>query len=80
LLHPLFHEIGLGLAILMGGLALIRGVLIHGYFMPIGVGSVGLGVMIGALTLPHSGGETLWTLVGVGLLALGHDLNQRATH
>ena len=42
------------------------------------VGALGLGVMAGALTLPHSDGEVLYTLVGVGLLALGHDLNRRA--
>jgi hypothetical protein len=43
------------------------------------VGALGLGVMAGAVSLPHDGsGETLFTLVGVGLLALGHDLNQRA--
>ncbi len=40
--------------------------------------SVG-GVGAGALTLPHDGGEMTWTLIGVGLLALGHDLNRRAT-
>jgi hypothetical protein len=36
--------------------------------------------MAGAMTLPHDsgGGETLWTIVGVGLLAFGHDLNRRA--
>jgi uncharacterized membrane protein YfcA len=39
-----------------------------------------LGMMAGALTLPHGDGELLATLVGVAVLALGHDLNFRARH
>ncbi|RDE06446.1 MerC domain-containing protein [Sphingomonas aracearum] len=80
LLNPLFHEIGLTLAIVLGVVALGRGILDHGYMMPAAVGALGLGIMAGALSLPHGfGNETVWTLVGVGLLALGHDLNRRAT-
>lgn len=81
LLAPIVHEVGLSIAILLGALALGHGVTQHGYMMPISVGALGLGVMAGAVSLPHDGsGETLFTLVGVGLLALGHDLNRRATH
>lgn len=81
LLNPLIHEIGLSFAILLGAVALGRGVVLHGYVMPLALGSFGLGVMAGAISLPHDGGsETVWTLIGVGLLALGHDLNHRATH
>lgn len=79
LLHPAFHEIGLVLAIGFGAVALGRGIWDHGYMMPSAVGALGLGVMAGAMTLHHDGGETTWTLIGVGLLALGHDLNRRAT-
>lgn len=79
LLNPLFHEVGLSIAILLGAIALGRGIWQHGYMLPSSVGGLGLGVMAGALTLPHDGGnETLFTLIGVGLLALGHDLNRRA--
>lgn len=79
LLAPEVHEIGLSIAILLGAMALGRGVLQHGFMMPISIGALGLGVMAGAVSLPHDGnGETLFTLIGVGLLALGHDLNQRA--
>lgn len=78
LLHPLFHEVGLVLAILFGAIALGRGVLTHGYVMPVWIGSLGLGVMAGAMTLPHDGGETIFTILGVAILALGHDLNRRA--
>ncbi len=79
LLSPIFHEVGLSIAILLGAVAMGRGVWQHGYMMPAAVGALGLGLMAGAISLPHGdGGETLWTLIGVGLLALGHDLNQRA--
>ena len=81
LLNPLVHELGLVIAIVLGAVALGRGMFMHGYVMPLAVGSFGLGVMAGAISLPHDGGqETIWTLIGVGLLALGHDLNHRATH
>ena len=69
------HEIGLSLAMVMGVIALGRGILDHGFAMPSAVGGLGLGVMAGALTLPHNGSEALYTMVGVGILALGHRLN-----
>lgn len=77
-LNPLFHEVGLLLAILFGAIGLGRGVLTHGYAMPAWIGSLGLGVMLGALTLPHDGSEALFTIIGVAIVALGHDLNRRA--
>ncbi|MDO7843254.1 MerC domain-containing protein [Sphingomonas immobilis] len=82
LLNPLFHEIGLSIAILLGIIALGRGAISHGYMLPAAVGSFGLGIMGGALSLPHDGGggETVWTLIGVAILALGHDLNRRAAN
>lgn len=76
---PHMHEIGLAIAIPLGALALGRGIFEHGFMMPSSVGGLGLGVMAGALQLPHGGNEILATLVGVGLLALGHDLNRRAS-
>lgn len=78
LLDPHVHEIGLALAIPLGAIALGRGIWTHGYMMPSAVGALGLGVMAGALTLPHGDTEVLYTMIGVGLLALGHDLNRRA--
>ena len=76
---PHLHEFGLALAIPLGVVALVRGIAEHGFMMPVSVGGLGLGVMAGALTLPHGGAEVAWTLIGVGLLALGHDLNRRAS-
>ena len=74
------HEVGLSIAIVLGALALGRGALEHGYMIPAGVGAFGPGMMAGAMQLPHDGGETLWTIMGVGMLALGHDLNRRAAN
>lgn len=75
---PLFHEAGLVLAILLGAVALGHGAIMHGYMMPAAIGSLGLGVMAGALTMDHGLQESVYTLIGVGVLALGHDLNHRA--
>ena len=72
------HEIGLVIAMGLGAIALGRGVLIHGFLMPWAVGWLGLGVMAGALTMGHGGNEALYTIVGVSLLALGHQLNRIA--
>jgi len=80
LLSPAIHEIGLTLAIGFGIIALGRGIVTHGYMMPAVVGAFGLGIMAGALSLPHGEFEIFWTLVGVSLVALGHDLNRRATY
>ena len=80
LLNPAIHEVGLTLAIGFGVIALGRGIMSHGYMMPAVVGAFGIGVMAGALSLPHSEFEVFWTLVGVSLVALGHDLNRRATY
>lgn len=81
LLNPIFHEVGLTIAIGLGALALGRGIFSHGYMAPAVTGSLGLGIMAGAMSLPHgNGGETFWTLIGVAILALGHDLNRRAAN
>lgn len=76
---PHVHEFGLAIAIPLGVVALGRGIWQHGYMMPSAVGGLGIGTMAAALSMPHGGDEVLTTLVGVGLLALGHDLNGRAS-
>lgn len=80
LLDPVIHEIGLVFAIMFGVLALGKGLIEHGFLVPAAIGAVGIGMMTGALTLPHSDGELFYTIFGVALLALGHDLNHRATN
>jgi len=77
---PWIHEVGLSLAMLMGAYALGRGILEHGFMMPSAVGGLGLGVMAGALSLGHGGSEATYTMLGVAILALGHDLNRRAAN
>ena len=78
LLHPAVHEIGLLLAILLGLIGLGRGVMQHGFMLPAAIAGLGLGVMAGALVVGHEGGELLYSVIGVLILALGHDLNRRA--
>lgn len=72
------HEVGLSLAMVMGVVALGKGIREHGFAMPSAVGGLGLGVMAGALTMPHNGSEALYTVIGVSILALGHRLNHIA--
>jgi hypothetical protein len=78
LVDPRIHEIGLGLAILLGGLGLGRGIFDHGYMMPSSIGGIGLGTMAGSLTMSHGLEEIVVSVFGVLVLALGHDLNRRA--
>ena len=75
---PIVHEVGLTLAMFLGSIALGRGVVEHGFMMPSAVGGLGLGVMAGALRMPHDGTEALYTVIGVMILALGHRLNAMA--
>lgn len=72
---PVIHEVGLTLAMIIGTIALVRGVREHGFVLPAVVGALGLGVMAFALSLPEGGHEPIYTVVGVMVLALGHRLN-----
>ncbi len=80
LVDPIIHEIGLVFAIIFGIIALGKGLWEHGFVMPAAIGALGLGMMSGALTLEHGTVEIIWTILGVGVLALGHDLNHRAAN
>jgi hypothetical protein len=80
LLNPMIHEVGLTIAIGLGVVALGRGIVTHGYMLPASVGGLGLGVMAGSITLPEGGSGTVYTILGVMILALGHDLNRRAAN
>jgi len=71
----IIHEVGLTLAMIIGSIALVRGVREHGFVLPAIVGALGLGVMAFALSLPEGGHEPIYTVVGVMVLALGHRLN-----
>ena len=76
--RPIIHEVGLSLAMILGAIALGRGIREHGFVRPAAVGSVGLCIMAFAMTLHESGFEPAFTIVGVGVLALGHRLNMMA--
>lgn len=71
------HEAGLALAVALGAVALGRGILAHGRLIPAVIGGAGLAMMAGALMMPHGWSETVWTVLGVSVLALGHHLNRR---
>jgi len=77
--QPIIHEVGLTLAMALAALALGRGILQHGFLLPSSIGALGLGVMAGALTMPHDGRESLYTIIGVLIVALGHRLNVLAS-
>ncbi|WP_284734548.1 MerC domain-containing protein [Sphingosinicella terrae] len=78
LLDPMIHEVGMMLALVLGIFGLGRGIREHGFMLPACIGSLGLGMMAGALTLDHGGLTTVYSVMGVLILALGHDLNRRA--
>ena len=76
--QPIIHEVGLSLAMIIGAVALGRGVREHGFLLPSAVGMVGLATMAYAMTLHESGFEPALTILGVMILALGHKLNIEA--
>jgi hypothetical protein len=78
LLDPRIHEVGLVLAIILGVIGLGSGIRKHGFMLPAAVGAMGLGTMAGSLTLHHGPEEVIYSVFGVLMLALGHDLNRRA--
>lgn len=77
--QPIIHEVGLTLAMILGAIALGRGIREHGFLLPSAVGVVGLMTMAYAMTLHETGYEPAITIVGVAILALGHRLNLMAT-
>src|SRR4029079_10507220 len=75
---PIIHEVGLSLAMIIGAIALGRGIREHGFLLPSAVGIVGLAIMGSAMTLHEPGLEPAFTILGVLALALGHKLNIEA--
>ena len=76
--RPIIHEVGLTLAMILGAIALGRGIREHGFLLPCMVGFAGLGIMGYAMTLHETGLEPAFTILGVSVLALGHRLNMMA--
>ena len=77
---PIIHEVGLSLAMILGTVALGRGIREHGFILPSAVGAVGLTLMAYAMSLHETGFEPLVTIAGVSVLALGHRVNMMAGH
>jgi len=75
---PIIHEVGLSLAMVLGAIALGRGIREHGFVLPSFVGVIGLSIMAYAMTLHETGYEPAFTILGVAVLALGHRLNMMA--
>ena len=51
---------------ILGAIALGRGIREHGFLLPSAVGVAGLGIMAYAMSLPHETGfEPLFTILGV---------------
>jgi hypothetical protein len=72
------HRVGLMLALGVAAVAIGWGLLRHGRMLPFAVALAGLALMAAALMVPHGANEFLLTLVGVGLVSLGHLINIRA--
>lgn len=79
LVNPLIHEIGFGLAIILGLFALGRGWLLHRRPVPLALGGAGICLMAGGIAVPHGDvREVAFTIAGVSLVALAHWLNRRS--
>ena len=80
LLAPIIHRVGLALAIGVGAITLVLGVVRHGDPRPRQLGAAGLALMSVALVVGHGSAEALFTIVGVALLGWAHIRNLRHSH
>lgn len=74
---PIIHEAGLALAMIIAAVAIGYGALRHRRAAPFVTAMTGLTFMGGALAMPHGYEEAVLTIIGVGLVSLGHVLNLR---
>ena len=77
LAKPIIHEAGLALAMIVAAVAIGVGALRHRRAAPFVTAMAGLTFMGGALAMPHGYEEAVLTIIGVGLVSLGHVLNMR---
>ena len=77
LLAPEIHRVGLGLAIAVGSVTLVLGVIRHRDPVPLQVGAAGISFMAVALFVGHGTAEGVLTIMGVALLAWAHLRNLR---
>ncbi len=76
--NPLIHEVGLAMAMVVAAVAIGMGALRHRRPVPFVTAMTGLSFMGGALAMPHGYEEAVLTIIGVGLVSVGHILNLRA--
>lgn len=77
LLDPAIHRFGLMIATLIAAVAIGWGAMKHRMAAPFVIAMTGLSFMGGALAVPHGVEEAVLTIIGVGLVSLGHVLNLR---
>ncbi len=75
---PQFHEAGLAIAVIIGGLAVGMGAVRHRRAAPILLGVSGLALMASALAVEHGMTEAALTIAGVVLVAAAHIINLRS--
>ena len=80
LLDPVIHRVGLALAAFIAAVAIGLGAVRHRRAAPFVVAMTGLSFMGGALAVPHGTEEAVLTIIGVGLVSVGHVLNLRGAH
>ena len=80
LLNPAIHRVGLGLAMLVAGVAIGMGALKHRRPAPFVIAMMGLTFMGGAMAAPRESEEAVLTIIGVALVACAHVLNVRHLH
>lgn len=78
LLAPVFHRVGLALALVIAAVTIGWGAIQHRRAVPFVIAMMGLTFMGGALAVPHGLHEMVLTIIGVGLVSVGHILNLRA--
>lgn len=74
------HKVGLVIAALVAAVAIGAGALHHRQPKPFVIAMMGLSFMGGALAVGHGIEETVLTVIGLGLVTLGHILNLRHAH
>lgn len=75
LFAPELHWWGLAAATIIAAGAIGVGILRHKRRTPFAIAVAGLAFMAGALVAPHGVYEAVLTVIGVGLVSLGHVLN-----
>lgn len=77
LLAPEIHRFGLAIALVVAAAAIGWGAIQHRRAAPFVIAMTGLSFMGGGLAVPHGVQEVVLTVIGVGLVTIGHLMNLR---